>query len=172
MEAVIRHQKNYGSKIADAVAAREAADAKLGLVIDEFDDEAASNCDRYQVRADRLTVRVVASMLCTREAPGLPRRVLKAIASHTNEKTGNTPNLEGAILALELAHDALESALSLAQQLDRDGDDIDEAYEVPYAAWCIVKSVIAHIGCSAITFNVDAALETIVAAKRTLAQAA
>ncbi len=121
------------------------------------------------LREARLNARLFASLLDASDAPSLPARVFRELENYVNEKPGNPAHVEGAILALELAHNALESALALAEQLD--GADIDEDYEHAYAARATIASYAAALGCAVLVFDDEAALEAIVG-KRTLALAA
>jgi hypothetical protein len=165
--SVIRHKARVEAKLADAVAALRVADAKLGEAAEEYEGDSRDKADLMEARFNS---RLFADMLEANETPTLPSRVFRAIASYANRTPGISPHVEGAILALNLAERSLESALELAEQLD--GDEIDEAYEIPFAALGTIRQYGATLRCSALVFDQEAALDAIVAAKRTLAMSA
>ena len=77
--------------------------------------------------------------------------------------------VEGAILALSLAESRLETALDMAGQLA--GGHVNEAFEVPFAAWSIVRDVVARLECSVLAFDQDRAMDSILSASRPRARA-
>ena len=195
VSAVIKHQARINAKIADAVAALRVADVKLEQAIAEYDntnamaafedadrrlgltvDESttrqneANYLDETVLLEARYSARFFADMLDEGERPTLRPRVFAAIAKHPNENPDNTPHVEGAVLALKLAERSFESALNLAEQLN--GEAIDEAYQQPYAARAVVRAFLIFITSGAFVFDIEDALDEIVAAKRTLAMAA
>ena len=167
--AIIKHKSRIRAKIADACAALHAADDKLGQVADEYDDT-NSSLATTDLLETRLNARIFAGMLERGDTPTLSRRVFHAIASYGNQESGNTPHVEGAIIALLLAERSLESALELAEQLD--GAEIDEPYELPFAALGTIRAYGTCLRCQVLNFDEKEALDAIVAAKRTLALAA
>lgn len=154
--------------VADAAAALVAADDKLGQAFDDFDEDAKSSLDLFDINGARLVARAVVRMLVDVDGRPmltmLPGRVFDAFASHGNTKDGNTPHLEGAILAVELAENCLARALEMMEQLD--GEEVDEAYETHYAAYCIVGHVLSSISGGALVFNRAKAMEAILEPKR------
>jgi hypothetical protein len=162
---VLRHHSRVQARLADAVAALRAADAKLGQVVDEFEDT-DSYLDTVDFWEAQLNARIFADMLEASEAPTLPPRVFREIADYANKEPRNASHLKGALLALKLAERSLESALDLSEQLD--GDEIDEAFEVVLAARGTIRSYASTLECSVIPFDHERVLDGIVGAKRTL----
>ena len=165
--ALIKHRARIDAKLADAVAALRVADTKFGEALEDYEGDLREKLD---MMGARLNARLFAGMLDASETPTLPSRVFRAIAKHVNEHPNNPPHVEGAILALNLAMNSLESALNLAGQLD--GDEIDERYETPFAALGTIHSYAGLITCWSFVFGDREALEAIVGAQRTLSRSA
>jgi hypothetical protein len=159
-KAVLRYKARIHRKLADAISALEAADAKLGQALSEFDEDNSRTLDRSDITEARIMARYVVSILLdTTEVHTQTPRVFAEIAGNANENPRNLAHLEGAALALSLAEDALATALEMAGQLF--AERIDAAYESPFAAYCFVKNILVNIDSNVIPFDRRKALKSI-----------
>lgn len=166
ISAVLKFKADIQAQLANAVAALRVADTKLGKTLHEY-----TGTDAYHEKDDlmeaRYNARFFADMLDESDTPSLPSRVFRAIASYANRDSRNTSHMEGAIIALTLAERCLTCALELALQFD--GDDIDEAYQQPFAARATIRAYASVLGCTAMVFDHEKALKSVMSAatKRT-----
>ena len=156
------------AKLYDALEAMRVLDAKLDQAIEEIQDNPDHSEDHiceFDLTATQATARLHASILqeIIAGTPTLSNRVFHAIRDYPNLQPENAAHVEGAFIALELAHRSLEAASDLSYELD--GEEINEVYQLVLAAQCALdwhKSVFEGY---AIPCYVEEALDTIIEGK-------
>ena len=155
------------AKLADAVHALEAADANLNLAIDDFDAHLAGDeFDEFDLAESVCTVRLSAGMLSADLGAGpgtIRRRAFDALIARANKNPGNSPHVEGATLAVQLAYRSMVDAM----KAHNPGLKWDQAYSLMVALSASIRSLDAFLSSAVKPFAADKALAAILAGRKT-----
>ena len=133
------------AKLHNFLLALQAADAKLELAIDAYEDTGDYSLDMFDLIEAQGVARTFARIMpgiIGDAPPTLPASVFRTLVEYDNQNDRNTAHAEGAGIALRLAYEMVEAARNLAFDAD---DDDNPAYELLLAtghSFCAIESMV------------------------------